>query len=103
MKQDGSTFTRFAKGVFVGGLAGAVAALLYVNRKAGGSGSVQGVDISDTLSPDLLLSAVDSEVVLETGIPARSSIGWRVLRSLLFAGLIMANVRVKKTTAKSHG
>lgn len=103
MKQNGSSFTRFAKGAFVGGLAGAVAALLYVNRKAGGTGSVQGMEISDKQSPDLRLSAAGTEVVIETGIPAKSSVGWRVLRSLMVAGLIMANVRVKKTTAKSNG
>jgi len=97
MKNNGSSFTRFAKGVFVGGLAGAVAALLYVNRKAGGSGSIQVPESIEMQSPDLRLSAAGSEVVIETGTPARSSVGWRVLRSLLYTVLIMANVRIKKT------
>ena len=97
MKKNGISFIRFAKGMFVGGLAGAVAALLYVNRKAGGSGSIQAPESTEMQSTDLLLSAPGNEVVIETGTPAKSSVGWRVLRSLLYTVLIMANVRIKKT------
>lgn len=102
MKNNGSSFTRFAKGVFVGGLAGAVAALLYVNRKAGGSGSIQVPESIEMQNPDLRLSVPGNEVVLETGTPAKSSVGWRVLRSLLYTVLIMANVRIKKTVPDSN-
>ncbi|MEX2117295.1 MAG: hypothetical protein WEB37_10425 [Bacteroidota bacterium] len=94
MRQHEIGFSRFAKGLLVGGLAGSVASLVYVSRRTGRSHDAFTHEGARSQRMDLL-PAPNDEDFIEAGKPAKSSVGWRVLRSLLYIGLISINVRIK--------
>jgi hypothetical protein len=91
MNQNGSGFSDIARGLFAMTLVGtAVAALLLCRR-------VLTHVITRTGSPDPKLSITGDEELIVTKTHVKSSVGWSVIRSLMFAVVMFVKLTSKKS------
>ncbi len=97
MIRNGNGFSGLEKGILIGGVLGAAAALLFAPR----SGMELGSDIPKEggriRHMHLPLSTTRVEKISETERPVKPRIGWRVMFYLASALAMFADLRIKKT------
>lgn len=102
MAHKRNNFSGFAKGLFVGGLVGAVVAFLYVPKNRKGLRSDVPQDGVRSQGQHWPLSTTRVEKFIETEKLAKPSIGWLATFYVASAVAMISNLRMKKIQSNSY-
>jgi hypothetical protein len=95
MTENRNDFARLAKGLFVGGLLGVAAAVLYAARRGMGlRGDISKEGVRVTIR-DRPLPSIRDETIMETGKRVGPAIGWSVVFILASAVAMVSNFKMK--------